>query len=456
MQLRSVRRALVLALAALLAFAGFASADSVRTDGDAVLPGNQGLVDLGQVEPSAEVSAQVAFQLVCGSLGHVDAGQSVTLTYGSATVPLAGAVVSVTSGSTAPAPDGWTPDGEGCPFPAPVVDGGTASTVTLRAPTVPDVYLYTITYARTLTPVGAADGSALSALTAISFELEVVANTPPVLGVPGDLTVEGDTAGGWTADWSGVTAADAQDDPDPAPVCSPAAGEVLPLGTTDVTCSVVDAGGLSDVGTFAVEVVDTTAPSIAAHGDVAVGTSDATGAAVTFDTPAATDVVDPAPTVDCVPMSGSWFPVGSTAVTCTATDATGNAAETAFDVTVTHAPVQAASATWGEPVGAGTGLFVANRGRNLPVKVTLVVDGQERATGSAALRVEPCAGGVGLDLALTYGGGRWNAALDTARLAGDCHRVSAWIDGLEAGSFTLELRGSDPAASKAPTKGRQR
>ena len=66
MQLRSVRRALVLALAALLAFAGFASADSVRTDGDAVLPGNQGLVDLGQVEPSAEVSAQVAFQLVCG------------------------------------------------------------------------------------------------------------------------------------------------------------------------------------------------------------------------------------------------------------------------------------------------------------------------------------------------------------------------------------------------------
>ncbi len=73
--------------------------------------------------------------------------------------------------------------------------------------------------------------------------MEVVANTPPVLTVPGDLTVEGDTTGGWTAAFS-ATASDAEDDPDPTPVCDPAAGAVLPLGTTTIGCSVVDAGGL--------------------------------------------------------------------------------------------------------------------------------------------------------------------------------------------------------------------
>jgi len=40
----------------------------------------------------------------------------------------------------------------------------------------------------------------------------------------------------------------------------------------------------------------------------------------------ATDCWDPAPTVVCVPPSGSFFPRGSTLVTCTATDAFGNQA----------------------------------------------------------------------------------------------------------------------------------
>jgi hypothetical protein len=60
-----------------------------------------------------------------------------------------------------------------------------------------------------------------------------------------------------------------------------------------------------------------------------------TGAVVTYTDPTATDNCDPSPGVVCSPPSGSTFPVGTTTVTCTATDACGNTSECTFDVTVT-------------------------------------------------------------------------------------------------------------------------
>ena len=48
---RPLRRAAVLALVGLLAFAGVASADFVRADGDTITPGPQAFVDLGEVGP---------------------------------------------------------------------------------------------------------------------------------------------------------------------------------------------------------------------------------------------------------------------------------------------------------------------------------------------------------------------------------------------------------------------
>jgi hypothetical protein len=54
--------------------------------------------------------------------------------------------------------------------------------------------------------------------------------------------------------------------------------------------------------------------------------------------PTATDTQDPNPTVSCTPASGTKFALGTTAVTCTATDANGNASAPAtFDVTVRYA-----------------------------------------------------------------------------------------------------------------------
>lgn len=60
-----------------------------------------------------------------------------------------------------------------------------------------------------------------------------------------------------------------------------------------------------------------------------------TQAVVTFPTPTATDACDATPTVVCSPPSGSVFPVGTTVVTCTATDDCGNSSTSTFNVTVT-------------------------------------------------------------------------------------------------------------------------
>ena len=49
----------------------------------------------------------------------------------------------------------------------------------------------------------------------------------------------------------------------------------------------------------------------------------------------ATDEVDSAPDVVCSPPSGSFFPEGTTLVTCTATDASGNQSTCQFPLTVT-------------------------------------------------------------------------------------------------------------------------
>jgi hypothetical protein len=57
------------------------------------------------------------------------------------------------------------------------------------------------------------------------------------------------------------------------------------------------------------------------------------GEAVVFSV-TASDCRDPSPSVVCVPPSGSFFPRGTTFVTCTATDASGNQSTCEFPVTV--------------------------------------------------------------------------------------------------------------------------
>ena len=450
---RPLRRAAALSLGALLAFAGAASADSLFADADALTPVVEGSRHLGDVSPGGSVSADVGFLIVCAGLQHVDASQSVVVSWsGAGIVPLDGAIISVTSATLAPLTTAWAADTQGCPDPVPAQAGGATSHVTLRAPTTAGVHTYTVAWDRTLQPAGSNDANAFSrTMTSVSFTLRVVANAAPTLTVPATFTVEGNATGGWTADWSGVSATDPEDSPDPTPTCSPAAGTVLSLGTTSVACSVEDSAGASDSDSFVVTVVDSTAPGLSGvPASITVSTVDPSGRSVSFTEPTASDVVDASPSVACAPSSGATFAVGSTTVTCTAADASGNTRSASFDVTVELVPSHTASATWLEPVAGGGTTFEANRGRTLPVKVRLFVDGDERTSGDAELTLTPCVGGSAIHLDLDWSGGRWSRSLDTSMLSGACYEVRATIDGLTAGSFRLELRGEESA--KAATK----
>lgn len=123
-------------------------------------------------------------------------------------------------------------------------------------------------------------------------------------------------------------------DPNVAVTCAPGPGFFFPLGTSPVACTATDAGGNTTTGSFVVVVRDTAAPRLAVPAGVSAEADSPAGATVTF-TVTATDVVDLAPTITCLPASGSVFPYGSTTVTCTARDASGNVSlPQVFSVTV--------------------------------------------------------------------------------------------------------------------------
>src|SRR5205085_257149 len=68
-----------------------------------------------------------------------------------------------------------------------------------------------------------------------------------------------------------------------------------------------------------------------------------TSAVVTYPPPTATDNCAVASLI-CTPPSGSIFTLGTTSVTCTATDPTGNSASCSFPVSIFNASVQDESA----------------------------------------------------------------------------------------------------------------
>lgn len=100
----------------------------------------------------------------------------------------------------------------------------------------------------------------------------------------------------------------------------------------------LDARMVADV--LAIERVDISAPVLSLPGDLVVEATGPAGAAANYAA-SATDDVDGAVPVTLSPASGSTFPLGTTTVNASATDAAGNTASGSFTVTVqdTTAPV---------------------------------------------------------------------------------------------------------------------
>jgi len=125
-------------------------------------------------------------------------------------------------------------------------------------------------------------------------------------------------------------------DSNPQITYDPSPGSEFPLGTTSVTATATDSSGNSSVCSFKVTIKDTTPPQITCPSDMVVP---ATGLRTRVNfTVTAIDTVDPNPIISYDHAPGSEFPVGTTSVTVTATDSSGNSSTCFFYVTIRDIP----------------------------------------------------------------------------------------------------------------------
>ncbi len=186
----------------------------------------------------------------------------------------------------------------------------------------------TITYTAT-------DGSGNTAT--CSFTITVTENEPPVINCPTDITSDTDpNACEAVVNYTPPTGSDNCPGATTVLISGLGSGAAFPIGTTTETYEVTDASGNTATCSFTVTVVDNETPVLdcppTINADNDPGTCEAT---VSFATPSANDncpgvVV----TQTAGPVSGSVFPVGTTTITFTASDAQGNAATCDVEVEV--------------------------------------------------------------------------------------------------------------------------
>jgi hypothetical protein len=180
-----------------------------------------------------------------------------------------------------------------------------------------------------------------------SFTVTIQDTTPPTIaGTPANIVAEAINGAGATVTYTDPTATDLVDGPRSV-VCTPPSGATFPLGTTTVQCTSSDTRGNTATTQFSVTVHDTTAPVLVVPSPLEVEATGPNGAIATYEA-SASDTVSGAITPSCDPPSGSTFPLGTTNVTCSATDGAGNTASANFDVTVedTTAPTVSVPASF--------------------------------------------------------------------------------------------------------------
>ena len=283
-----------------------------------------------------------------------------TLQPSSQTVVLGSPVTFTAAASGYPVPTfQWRRNGMNLP-------GATSATLTINPTTMADAGSYTVIATNS-------QGIATSDV-AILIVKDV---TPPVLSLPASQTIEATGPSGAPATF----AASALDNVDGNVVVnlSAASGTTFVLGTTTVTATATDAAGNTATGTFTVTVVDTTAPVLSLPANQLLEATSAAGAVATFSA-TATDAVTSPLALSYSQASGSTFPLGTTTVAVSATDAAGNVATGTFTITVvdTTAPV------FTSLTASSTSLWPAN---HKMVAVTLTATATDAANAPVTFRI---------------------------------------------------------------------
>ena len=169
-----------------------------------------------------------------------------------------------------------------------------------------------------------------------SFTVTVTDDEDPELSCPADITVTTTTNESYAiVQFNSATVTD-NCGATVEQTAGPVSGSQFPLGTTTVTFTATDEAGNTTECSFTVTVEDEEDPSLECPSPI-IQNVDAgeCGAIVEFNTPEGFDNSGEVTLVQTDgPASGEQFPVGTTTVTFTATDESGNSAECSFTVTV--------------------------------------------------------------------------------------------------------------------------
>jgi hypothetical protein len=161
----------------------------------------------------------------------------------------------------------------------------------------------------------------------------VVDTTAPSITAPPDVTVSATGANGAFVNPGQATGSDIAG---AVTITGPSPAQ-YPVGTTTVTWTATDQSGNHASATQRITVV--ALPTIVVPADITVDATSPAGAIVTY-TVSATSGANVALAVSCTPASRTTFPIGTTTVTCSATDSFGNTVRGSFHVLVQAAAAQ--------------------------------------------------------------------------------------------------------------------
>ena len=216
-----------------------------------------------------------------------------------------------------------------------------------------------------------------------SFTVTVKDTQPPTIICPTNVVQSTDPGQCSSSNvMFAVTVAD--DCPGTTIVCTPPSGSTFQKGVTLVNCVATDTSGNTNACSFTVTIIDTQPPAITCSSNIiANAPAGQNSVVVNYAAPTATDNC-PNVRASCAPPSGSLFPVGVTAVTCTAVDAAGNSNTCVFTVTVTATNANTA------PTIACPGNLITN---NAPGQCSRVLAFATTVSGSPAPTVTCKIGG---------------------------------------------------------------
>ena len=154
-----------------------------------------------------------------------------------------------------------------------------------------------------------------------TFKVTVIDTDLGLEGVSQDITVSATGPSGAIVTYVAPTGVD-EDGEDLVVTCDHASGATYPIGTTTVTCSVSDEDDTPSTrrASFNITVNDTDLALTNVPADITAVATGASGAAVSFTPPTVIDEDADKPAVTCNRDSGSMFAVGTTTVTCSASD----------------------------------------------------------------------------------------------------------------------------------------